>query len=79
MTLFSSYESDLREMLAALDDNDVFAPGEREAWREGVEEAEHLSDLMMVNEALVEVLSGREKFDRFMAESDFNTESPVLL
>ncbi|WP_231184708.1 hypothetical protein [Haladaptatus sp. DYF46] len=65
-------------MVEALGDHGVFRPGEAEAWFEGVEEAEHLSELMMCNEALVEALGDRESFQQFREQTDFGTESSVF-
>ena len=60
MTLTEAYRDDLRELVDLLDERGVFRPGEREAWMEGVEEADHYSTLKYTNESLLETIGDRE-------------------
>ncbi|TKX70961.1 hypothetical protein [Halorubrum sp. GN11GM_10-3_MGM] len=68
MTLIEAYRDDLRELVARLDENGAFAPGEREAWDEGIEEADQMSELMMTGEALHKAMVGREGVDEVVKE-----------
>lgn len=63
MTLIESYRDDLRGLVDRLDESGVFAPGEREAWDEGIEEADQMNELMMTGEALHEAMDDRDGVD----------------
>jgi hypothetical protein len=78
MTLTDSYEDDLHDIVDGLEDAGIFAPGEPAAWREGIEDADHMSDLMIVNEALVEALSDRDGFEEFRQAADWDTDTAVV-
>ena len=68
MSLEDAYRSDLRELVAALDDRGIFQPGEREAWEEGIEQAEDTSELMITGEALHKAIVDREGVDEVVSE-----------
>ena len=68
MTLIEAYRDDLRELVSRLDENGVFAPGEREAWDEGIEEADQMSELMTTAEALHEAMVEREGVDEVVSK-----------
>lgn len=68
MTLIDAYRDDLRELVARLDENGVFAPGEREAWDEGIEEAEEMNELMITGEALHKAMVDREGVEEVVSE-----------
>lgn len=68
MSLQSAYREDLRELVAALDDRGIFRPGEREAWEEGIEQADDMSELMMTGEALHAAMVDREGVDEVVSE-----------
>ncbi|WP_435074916.1 hypothetical protein [Halorubrum sp. HHNYT27] len=68
MSLMEAYRADLRELVAALDDHGVFRPGEREAWDEGIEEADEMADLMRTGEALHEAMVDREGVEEVVSE-----------
>ncbi|WP_418283919.1 hypothetical protein [Halorubrum sp. DTA46] len=68
MTLIDAYRDDLRELVDRLDERGVFAPGEREAWDEGIDEADHYSTLKHTNESLLESMSGRDGVDEVITE-----------
>jgi len=68
MSLQSAYREDLRELVAALDDRGIFLPGEREAWDEGIEEAEDTSELMITGKALHKAIVDREGVDEVVSE-----------
>lgn len=68
MTLTEAYRDDLRELVDRLDERDVFAPGEREAWDEGIEEADHYSTLKHTNESLLEAMDGRDGLEEVIDE-----------
>ncbi|WP_256402410.1 hypothetical protein [Halorubrum salinum] len=68
MTLIEAYREDLRELVARLDENGVFAPGEREAWDEGIDEADEMNELMMTGESLHEAMADREGVDEVVGE-----------
>jgi hypothetical protein len=68
MSLQSAYREDLLELVAALDDRGIFRPGEREAWEEGIEEADDMSELMTTGEALHAALVDREGVDEVVSE-----------
>ena len=68
MTLIEAYRDDLRELVTRLDERGVFAPGEREAWDEGIDEAEEVNELMMTGEALHEAMDDREGVDEIVGE-----------
>ncbi|WP_231899181.1 hypothetical protein [Halorubrum trapanicum] len=55
-------------MVAALDDRGIFRPGEREAWEEGIEEADDMSELMTTGEALHAAMVDREGVDEVVSE-----------
>lgn len=60
MSLTDANERDLRGLVEELENLDVFALGEAEAWYEGIDEANVVSDYMMVNEAIVDTLEDRD-------------------
>ena len=68
MSLLEAYRSDLRELVAALDDRGVFRPGEREAWDEGIDNAEDVSELMITGEALHKAMLEREGAEEVVTE-----------
>lgn len=68
MTLIEAYREDLRELVARLDENGVFAPGEREAWDEGIDEADEMNELMMTGESLHEAMIDREGIEKLVSE-----------
>jgi len=68
VTLTEAYRDDLRELVERLDERGVFQPGEREAWMEGVEEADHYSTLKYTNESLLEAMSERDGVDAVITE-----------
>jgi len=51
MAQLSAYSKDLYELVAALDDRGVLRPGEREAWEEGIDDADEISELRTIEEA----------------------------
>mgnify|MGYP007057081164 CR=1 FL=1 len=51
------------EFVAALDDRGVFCPGERDAWEEGIDEADE-----MTGEALDKALVDREGVEEVVSE-----------
>ncbi|TKX79538.1 hypothetical protein EXE53_15345 [Halorubrum sp. SD626R] len=68
MTLVEAYRDDLSELVDRLDERGVFAPGEREAWEEGIEEADHYSTLKHANESLLEAMSDRDGVEEVITE-----------
>ena len=68
MSLQSAYREDLRELVAALDDRGIFRPGECEAWEEGIEEADDMSELMTTGEALHKAMVDRDGVDEVVSE-----------
>jgi len=60
MAQVSVYYEDLSELVAALDDRGVFRPGEREAWEEGIDDADEISELRTIEEALHKAMLDRE-------------------
>ncbi|KOX95567.1 hypothetical protein AMR74_13735 [Halorubrum tropicale] len=46
----------------------IFRPGEREAWEEGIEEADDMSELMTTGEALYAAMVDREGVDEVVSE-----------
>ena len=68
MSLLEAYRSDLRELVAALDDRGVFRPGEREARDEGIDDAEEMTELMITGEALHKAMLGREGAEEIVTE-----------
>lgn len=67
MTLQAAYRDDLRELVAALDERGAFRSGEREAWEEGIDEADEMSELMMTGEALHEAMLDRDGVDEVVS------------
>lgn len=63
MSHTDAYEADLRGLVEDLEKQDVFALGEAEAWYVGSDEAEVVSDYLMLNEAIVDILDEREGVD----------------
>jgi len=55
-------------LVAALDDRGVFRLGEREAWEEGIDEADEMSELMTTAEALHKAMVDREGVDEVVSE-----------
>ncbi|WP_280585393.1 hypothetical protein [Halorubrum sp. Boch-26] len=68
MSLQSAYREDLRELVAALDERGIFRPGEREAWEEGIEEADDMTELMITGEALHKAMLDREGVEEVVSE-----------
>jgi len=68
MTLIDAYRDDLRELVDRLDERGVFAPREREAWDEGIDEADNMSELMMTGEALHGAIVDREGAGEVVSE-----------
>ncbi|EMA57169.1 hypothetical protein [Halorubrum lipolyticum] len=68
MSLEDAYRADLQELVAALDDRGIFRPGEREAWIEGIEQADGTSELMITGEALHKAMLDREGVDEVVSE-----------
>jgi len=69
MSLLEAYRADLRELVAAaLDDRGIFRPGEREAWDEGIDDADDVSELLMTAEALHKAILDREGVDEVVSE-----------
>lgn len=68
MSLLEAYRSDLRELVAALDDRGVFRPGEREAWDEGIDDADEMTELMITGEALHKAMLDREGVEEVVSE-----------
>ena len=68
MSLLDAYRADLRQLVAALDDHGIFRPGEREAWDEGMEEADEMAELMRTGEALHEAMVDREGVEEVVSE-----------
>jgi len=60
MAQLSAYSKDLYELVAALDDRGVLRPGEREAWEEGIDDADEISELRTIEEALHKAMLDRE-------------------
>lgn len=71
MAFSDAIRSDLEGMINGLNDYGVFEPGEAEAWREEVAEAEYVGEMMTLNEALVEAMEDRERFQEFMQNVEF--------
>jgi len=46
--------------VAALDDRGVLRPGEREAWEEGIDDADEISEARTIEEALHKAMLDRE-------------------
>jgi len=70
MSLADAYESDLRGLVEELEKQDVFAQGEAEAWYEGIDEAEDVSDLAIVNDAIQEILGDSDGLNRALDEQN---------
>ncbi|OYR38347.1 hypothetical protein DJ82_12220 [Halorubrum sp. Ib24] len=68
MSLLEAYRADLRQLVAALDDRGIFRPGEREAWDEGIEEADDMAELKRTGEALHEAMVNREGVEEVVSE-----------
>ena len=68
MSLLEAYRADLRQLVAALDDHGILHPGEREAWDEGIEEADEMAELMRTGEALHEAMVDREGVEEVVSE-----------
>ncbi|QKY17894.1 hypothetical protein [Halorubrum sp. CBA1229] len=68
MSLLEAYRADLRELVAALNDHGIFRPGEREAWNEGIEEADEMAELQRTGEALHEAMLDREAVEDVVSE-----------
>ena len=68
MTLIEAYRDDLRELVNRLDERGVFAPGEREAWDEGIDEADEVAELMTTGEALHKAMMERDGVDEVVSE-----------
>ena len=68
MTLKEAYREDLRELVERLDERGVFAPGEREAWDEMIDDDDHYSELKRLNESLLEAMSERDGVDEVITE-----------
>ena len=68
MSLLEAYRADLRELVAALNDHGIFRPGEREAWDEGIEEADEMAELQRTGEALHEAMLDREAVEDVVSE-----------
>lgn len=68
MSMLDAYRADLRELVAALDDHGIFRPGEREAWDEGIEEADDMAELQRTGEALHEAMVDREGVEEVVSE-----------
>ncbi|TKX64362.1 hypothetical protein [Halorubrum sp. GN12_10-3_MGM] len=60
MAQLSAYSEDLYELVAALDDRGVLRSGEREAWEEGIDDADEISELRTTEEALHKAMLNRE-------------------
>jgi len=60
MAQLSAYSENRYELLAALDDREVFRPGEREAWEEGIDDADEMSELRTIEEALHNAMVDRD-------------------
>ncbi|GAB3695144.1 hypothetical protein [Halorubrum pallidum] len=71
MTLIEAYRDDLRELVARLDERGVFAPGECEAWEEGIDEADEMNELMVTSEALHEVMADPEGINAVIDEHTY--------
>lgn len=69
MTLATAYAEDLLGLVDTLEEKDVFAPGEAEAWREDIEAADAVSDLARMNDAIVDILDDRDGFDEALDET----------
>ena len=78
MTLIEAYREDLRELVTRLDENGVFDPGEREAWDEGIEEADQMNELMMTGEALHEAMNDRDDIDQVI-DKHTNPETKLVV
>jgi len=68
MSLLEAYRADLRGLVAALNDHGIFRPGEREAWNEGIEEADEMAELQRTGEALHEAMLDREAVEDVVSE-----------
>jgi hypothetical protein len=68
MSPLKAYRADLRALVAALDDRGVFRPGEREAWDEGIDDADDVTELLTTAEALHTAIVGREGSEEVVSE-----------
>lgn len=69
MNLADHYAEDLHELVERFDAAGVFAPGEREAWEEEINDTGNdYRSLMSLNEALLEALDGRDGVDEVIDE-----------
>lgn len=68
MAELSAYREDLRELVAALDTRRIFLPGEREAWEEGIDEADETRELITTEEALHKAMLDREGVDEVVSK-----------
>jgi len=55
-------------LVSTLDDHDVFRPGERETWEEGIEEPDETTELMRTGEALHEAMVDRKGVEKVVSE-----------
>ena len=54
-------------MVATLDARGIFRPGESEAWEEGIDEADKISELISIEEALHKAMLNREGVDEVVS------------
>ncbi|WP_058365223.1 hypothetical protein [Haloparvum sedimenti] len=78
MSLADSYDRDLRELVDTLDERGVLQPGEKEAWTDGLDDAEHVSDYARLNDSLVSVLGDRDGLPEALEEHSFNPETDAF-
>lgn len=68
MTLLSAYREDPHELVATLDDRGIFRSGEREAWKERIDDADEMTELMMTTKALHSAILGREGVEEIVSK-----------
>jgi len=79
MAQLSAYSKDLYELVAALDDRGVLRPGEREAWEEGIDDADEISELRTIEEALHKAMLDREGCQRGRQQAHSRADAGVCL
>ncbi|MFC6785100.1 hypothetical protein ACFQFH_19950 [Halobaculum halobium] len=69
--------SDLLRLVADVEGFGLFRPGEAEGWREDIEAAEVVPELMRINESLLQSIEDRDGYEEFREQVGVSRGSPA--